>query len=409
VALLTLAVAAADAQQAQGGRQGGRGGRQGGGAFAPPPINWPSPPLGDGPFLIESGDERNLKVVVVTKGLSHPWALAFLPDGTMLVTERAGRLRVIRNGVLNKTPVSGVPRVNGGGLSGLKDLALHPRFTQTRWVYMSYDKPADAGGGMGVSRGQWNGTSLRGVKEIFATGDGGAMRLAFGRDGMLYAAVSGGGGDGPQDPNSYSGKILRLRDDGTVPPDNPFVGRAGYLPQIYSMGHRTPLAMAVNPATGDLWAGEQGPNGGDELNIIRPGRNYGWPVISHGRNYMGPKVSESPWRDGMEQPEVVWVPSIALSGMAFYTGDRFPRWKGNSLFVGGLREGEVPRTGQIQRVVFNAKGEEIRREPMLRELHQRIRDVRQGPDGYLYLLTEEEDGALLRIEPGAPAAPSPAR
>jgi len=182
------------------------------------------------------------------------------------------------------------------------------------------------------------------------------------------------------------------------------VGRPGYRPEIFTLGHRNQLALAVNPATGDLWAGEQGPNGGDEINIIQPGRNYGWPLVSDGRTYMGPRVSEVPWQEGLVHPHVVWVPSIALSGMTFYTGDRFPTWTGN-VFVGGMRVGEVPHTGHLERIVFNENWEEIRREWLLTELHQRIRDVRQGPDGLLYVLTEEEDGALLRLEPAGPPTP----
>jgi len=192
--------------------------------------------------------------------------------------------------------------------------------------------------------------------------------------------------------------VLRLRDDGTVPPDNPFVGRAGYRPEIYTMGHRNTLGLIVHPVTGAVWNNENGPNGGDEINIILPGKNYGWPVASYGRWYEGPRVSEAPWREGLEQPIVFWVPSIAVSGMAVYTGDRFPAWK-NNVFVGSMRMGEIPGTGHLERIVFNGQTEEIRREIMLMELRQRIRDVRQGPDGLLYLLTDEDPGALLRIEP----------
>ncbi len=217
---------------------------------------------------------------------------------------------------------------------------------------------------------------------------------------MLYMTTGAAQGDTAraQDPNSDYGKILRLRDDGTVPPDNPFVAKAGYKPEIYSMGHRDQLGLTINPETGAILNNENGPNGGDEINLILPGRNYGWPVVSYGRTYEGPRISDSPSREGMEPPLVVWIPSIATSGMTFYTGDRFPAWKGN-IFVGGMRYGEIAGTGRLERVVFNDKMEELRRESLLTELHQRIRDVRQGPDGYLYVLTEEEDGALLRIEP----------
>jgi glucose/arabinose dehydrogenase len=220
---------------------------------------------------------------------------------------------------------------------------------------------------------------------------------------MLYMTVSAPGGtrDGmrAQDPNDYAGKVVRLRDDGSVPDDDPFVGRAGYKPAIFTLGHRNGHSLVVNPETGELWATEQGPNGGDELNVLRPGKNYGWPLATYGRQYFGPSISNSPLKKGMEPPALFWMPSIGVTGMTFYTGDKFPAWKRNA-FVGGLREGEVPRSGQLERIVFNEKWQELRRESLLRELHQRVRDVRQGPDGFLYVLTAEKNGALLRIEPG---------
>ena len=420
------------AQQPQGGaagqgRQGGgapgaQGGRQGRAGGIP---IWEAPPLADGPILTQSAvaEHRNLRITV-TKGLSHPWAMVFLPDGGILVTERAGRLRLIRNGVLQPEPIAGVPAVAGGFLNGLMDIALHPQFAKNGWIYFTYHKPvgpppapaaaagAQAGrGGRGagqpfeltLGRGTFDGKRLTDVREIFNTrAPGSASRIVFAKDGTLYMS-SGNADEGPQsppqDPNDYRGKVLRLRDDGSVPPDNPFVGRAGYKPEIFSMGHRTQLGMALHPETGELWAGEQGPNGGDEINIIRAGKNYGWPIVSYGRNYGGPRLGTS--RPEMEEPVVIWIPSIAVSGLTFYTGDVFTGWKRN-VFVGGLRQGETPRTGQINRIEFNEKWEEIRREPLLRELQQRIRDVRQGPDGYLYVLTEEDNAALLRIEP-APA------
>jgi aldose sugar dehydrogenase len=204
-----------------------------------------------------------------------------------------------------------------------------------------------------------------------------------------------------QDPNDHAGKVLRLNDDGTVPADNPFVGRSGYLPEIYTLGHRNATGLAVHPVTGAAWEAENGPNGGDEVNLLLPGRNYGWPIVSYGRNYTGPRVSEKPWQEGMEQPMFFWVPAIAVQGLMFYTGNQFPAWKGN-VFVGGMRTGIVPRTGHIERIVIDENGNERRRESLLTELHLRIRDVRQSPDGVLYALTEEQEAALLRIEP-APA------
>lgn len=360
------------------------------------------PPLGDGPFVFDTAEQHKIRVVVVTKGLSHPWSLAFLPDGTMLITERAGKLRIVKNGVLDPTPVAGIPEVRAQGLAGLMDLALHPQFDQNKLIYFTYHKPVNNAGVITLARGRWDGSGLADVTDIFTSvPDNNASRMTFGKDGMVYMSV--GTADPPnaakaQDPNDLAGKVLRLKDDGTIPPDNPFVGKAGYRPEIFTMGHRNPLGLMLHPVTGEIWEDEDGPNGGDEVNILRAGKNYGWPIVSDGRFYAGPRVTEKPWQEGIELPTVFWVPAIAISGLAVYTGDKFPNWKGN-VFVGGMRQGEIPGTGQMQRIVFNDKTEELRREPMLVELRQRIRDIRQGPDGYLYVLTEENQGALLRIEP----------
>jgi aldose sugar dehydrogenase len=373
---------------------------------APPPIIWSTPELPSRPLHVESAEERRLRVTVVAKGLQQPWSMAFLPDGAILITERTGSIRVLRDGDLSE-PVAGVPRVHTGGdrgLQGLIAVALHPRFAENHWVYLTYHKPSgEDDGAATLARGVWNGTHLVDVHDIFESGatDTEASRLVFGRDGMIYMTVSAPGSpkvQRAQDPGDYAGKVVRLRDDGSVPADDPFVSRAGYKPAIYTMGHRNGHALAVNPETGDVWSTEQGPSGGDELNVLHAGRNYGWPFVSYGRDYWGARLSSRPSVEGFEDPTVVWLPSIGLTGMTFYTGDRFPHWKRN-IFVGGLREGGIPRTGQIQRIVFNDRWEELRREPMLMELKQRIRDVRQGPDGLLYVLTAEEDGALLRIEP----------
>lgn len=373
---------------------------------APPPILWPSPPLADGPIVLDTGIQHEIRVVV-TKGLNQPWSMAFLPDGGILVTERPGRLRIVHNGVLDPAPVAGVPQVHAQGLGGLMDLALHPHFSENHLIYFTYHKPAPnkTGNNAGIitlARGRWDGNALVDVNDLFsATQNGNASRIVFGEDGMVYMTV--GIGDPPaaaraQDPNDLAGKVLRLRDDGTVPPDNPFVGRPGYRPEIYTLGHRNALGLAVQPDTGAIWECENGPNGGDEINVLQPGKNYGWPLVSYGRFYLGARVSENPWKEGMEPPLVFWVPAIAISGMTFYTGDKFPNWK-NNVFVGGMRQGEVPRSGHLERIDFNEKWEELHRESILRELQQRIRDVRQGPDGYLYVLTAENDGALMRIEP----------
>src|SRR5438876_9048145 len=367
-----------------------------------PQVGIPHVGLGDGPFIIDTAEQHKIRVVVVTKGLQHPWSLAFMPDGGMLVTERPGRLRIIRDGVLDPKPLPGMPKVYVYRNAGLYDVALHHRFSENKLVYFTYSKPGENGEQKTtLARGRLEGNGLVDVRDLFSgesTTVLGGSRIVFAKDGTIFMTTGAAFGTLAQDPNSDYGKVLHLRDDGSVPNDNPFVGRAGYKPEIYSLGHRDQLGLTIHPETGTLFSNENGPNGGDEINVILPGRNYGWPVVSYGRTYEGPKVSETPWREGFEQPLVFWVPSIALSGMTVYTGNRFPAWKGN-IFVGGMRYGEIPPSGRLERVVFNDKMEELRRESLLTDLRQRIRDVRQGPDGLLYLLTEEEDGALLRIEP----------
>lgn len=364
-------------------------------------------PLPKGPFNYPTAEGQDIRVVVVTKELSFPYSMAFLPDGTMLVTERGGKLRAIRDGKLDPNPVGGGPASVFAGESGLPgnvhgymNLALHPQFAQNQLVYMSYSKPLpDNKRTIAVGRAKWTGTALADFKDIFVAnpGAGGATPIVFGRDGMLY--IASGGGDA-QAHDTYGGKILRLRDDGTVPGDNPFVGQAGYKPEIYTLGHRNSLGLAVHPVTGDVWQSENGPNGGDELNILRPGKNYGWPLVSYGRSYPGPWQAKVglPSHEGFEPPVVFWMPAIAVSGFAFYTGNRLPKWTGD-VFVGSLRTGEIPGTGHAERILFNEKMEELRRESLLVDLRQRIRDVKQGPDGLLYLLTDEDEGAVLRIEP----------
>jgi aldose sugar dehydrogenase len=369
---------------------------------APPPIGAPHVALGDGPFVFDTAEQHKIRVVVANKGLSHPWSLAFLPGGNMLISERAGRLRIIRDGVLDPKPLAGIPKVNAVRNAGLFDIALHPKFAENKLIYFTYSKPGEDGkSATTLARGRLDSAGLTNVQDLFSTEWGtvlGGSRIIFAPDGTIFMTTGAATGNLAQDPNSDYGKVLHFKDDGTVPPGNPFVGRAGYKPEIYTLGHRDQLGLTIHPDTGAVFSNENGPNGGDEINLLLPGRNYGWPLVSYGRAYDGPRISEFPTRDGFEQPLVTWVPSIALSGMTFYSGDRFPAWKGN-VFVGGMRQGEIPNTGRLDRVVFNDKLEELRRESLLLDLHQRIRDVRQGPDGYLYLLTEEEDGALLRIEP----------
>ena len=373
--------------------------------------------LGAGPWDLPAGRGMRIHVTVVTKGLDHPWGIAFLPDGGMLVTERPGRLRQIKNGVLDPTPIGPMPEMLATGLGGLLDVSLHPQFLKNRLIYLTYSKPGPAGPGdatTAVLRAKWEGGStLTEVKDILvadayhggrgspqglgpASGSYGS-RLAWDRAGFLY--VSLGDRNYPpasQNPASHIGKILRIRDDGSVPADNPYVSKPGYKPEIYSLGHRNPLGLYIHPVTGDLWSTEEGPQGGDELNKIEMGKNYGWPRTSLGRNYDGTKVGEGFSAPGIEDPVVFWVPAIAISGLSFYDGDKFPAWKGNA-FVGAMRN----NTGQhIQRVQFNAKGEPTGREIFLAELKQRIREVKPGPDGFVYAITDETFGAVLKIEPG---------
>ncbi len=363
-------------------------------------------PLGDGPWTFDTFEPNTrIRVSVVAKGLSHPWSIAFLPGGDILVTERPGRLRVIRNGVLDPHPVAGIPEVRAVDLGGLMDLALHPRFAENHWVYMSYSKATAKGVATSLARGRWDGKALVDTEDVFVTDPTGGTnvagsRILFNGDGTIFFTVGGAGQNNDQraqDPARHAGKILRLRDDGSIPQDNPFVNRAGYLPEIYSMGHRNPTGLALHPATGELWESEQGPQGGDEINVIRAGRNYGWPVVTYGRDYDGKRLTEQPSTPEFEQPHLFFVPSIATEGITFYTGDRFPAWRGN-LFVAGMVEARIPNTGQVQRIILNADGE-LRREPFFREFRQRFRDVRQGPDGLLYLLTDEDPGVVLKVEP----------
>ena len=367
-------------------------------------MTLPRQPLPDGPLLVDTAEEK-IRVTVM-KGLSHPWSLAFLPNGDMLVTERnAGRLRMVRGGVLDPQPISGVPVVYGAGLAGLMEVVLHPRFAENRLVYLSYIK------GLGekrhtpaLVRGRLEGMALVDVKELFVadtpgTGPPAGAAMVFGPDGDLYMVVGGANDAIAQRTNTHQGKILRFRDDGSVPPDNPFVGKADSKPEIWSFGHRNMVGLTVHPDTGAIWESENGPQGGDEINIIKKGANYGWPIVSFGRDIRRDRgFRRRHVQGGYGVSHVVWIPSIAVSGLTFYTGDRFPNWRRN-LFVGGMQFGRIGGTGQLHRIVFNANWDEIRRESLFVDLRQRIRNVRQGPDGLLYVLTDEDDGALLKIEP----------
>jgi len=359
------------------------------------------PPLPEAPVRYETAEGQNIRVSVLARGFTNGWSMAFVSDDTILVAERGGQIKAVRNGVVDPQPVTGAPAARGQGLSGM-DLALHPNFERNHAVYISYTKPLDEKRTtLAVARAVWDGKGLREATDIFVGEGGGGGPIVFGGDGMLYVASGGGGGGGVPNAtqllNNIGGKILRLTDTGSVPKDNPFVGRADARPEIFTMGHRNTLRMAMHPATGAIWQVENGPNGGDEANILVPGANYGWPIVSLGRTYAGPW--QGPFsKEGFRDATVLWIPSIAVSSIAFYTGDRLPKWKGD-VFVGGMRYGEIPGTGQLHRILINKNLEELRREPLLVDLRRRIRDVKQGRDGLLYVLTDGEEGAILKIEP----------
>jgi glucose/arabinose dehydrogenase len=357
-----------------------------------------------------------IRVVGIATGLFHPWSLAFLPNGDILATERNGRLRMIHDGKLLPDVVWTSPTPPGDNLDTLHFVAVHPKFAENSLVYVSYPKQGERGYTLAVARGHLKGGILGEVKEIFVAdawekSGNLAGRIMFGPDQSLYVTI----GDrdrlcwtGTEDNSlrmkaqgldNHVGKTLRLKDDGTVPPDNPFVGKTGAKTEIFTYGHRNGYGLAFNPQTGELWQAEIGPMGGDEINILISGHNYGWPLVSTGRNYTGTLVSDQPWaRPGMDNPRIHWVPSISPSSIIFYTGDKFPNWK-NSLFVGALT------TRQLQRISFNQPSQAERREPLLVPLNARIRDVQQSPDGYIYVATEQAsgrsgaDGMILRIEP----------
>ena len=362
-----------------------------------------------------AGGQR-IKVTGIAGGLAHPWSVVFPDSRTMLVAERPGRLRVIRDGVLLQQPAWQSPPPPGKNADGLHFIVLHPGFAQNKWVYLSHPKYGEKGNTLAVSRGEFDGTTLSNVKEIFVadaweTSGNLAGRIYFAPDGMLYVTVGDrdrlccvGKEDNSlrmkaQDLSNHVGKTLRLRDDGTAAPNNPFVGRSDAKPEVFTYGHRNGYGLAFNPDTKSVWQAEIGPLGGDEVNVLQSGHNYGWPIVSMGRNYEGTLVSEQPWyRPGMDNPRMFWVPSISPSSLLFYDGDRFKGWKG-SMFVGALT------TRSLIRVSFDQPSQAERREVLLGPLNTRIRDVQLGPDGNLYVVTEQAsggtaaDGTILRIEP----------
>jgi glucose/arabinose dehydrogenase len=348
------------------------------------------------------------RVVTVVDGLIQPWSIAFLPGGDALITERPGRLRILRQGKLLPQAVEGIPKVFHSGQGGLLEVMPHPNFASNRLLYISYSKPGttDSDSRTALIRGRFENDRLTDVKEIFDAVSKGrghySGKIAFDKNGYLFLSL--GDRQVPpegnleahpaQDLSNHHGKIVRLHDDGRVPADNPFVNRAGAKPEIWSYGHRNVQGLAIHPETGDVWADEHGPQGGDELNLIQPGKNYGWPVIGYGVNYQtGLAIHSGTHRQGMEQPMRVWVPSIGISGLMIYTGDRFPQWRGN-LFIGGMA-GQ-----QLSRLTMN--GQRVVNEEALVQQRGRIRDIRQGPDGHIYLVTDDRDGKptpVLRVEP----------
>ena len=342
---------------------------------------------------------QDIKVSVLVSGLEHPWGIAFLPGGDILVTERPGRLRIIREGQLDPKPIAGLPVISARGQGGLLDIALHPKYDENKLVYFSFSGPGNNGVGTEVARGKLFNNRLEDVQIIFrmqpksGSGRHFGSRIVFDPDGYLYITLGDRGDrERAQLPDDHAGSVIRLYDDGQVPSDNPFVGKTGWLPEKYTLGHRNIQGAAIHPKTGALWVNEHGPQGGDEINIIGAGTNYGWPVITYGVNYViGTKIGEGTHKPGLAQPVYYWVPSIAPSGMTFYTAEKFPDWHGD-LFVGALKDQMLVRLRLEGDSVLNE-------ERLLKNQLGRIRAVAQGPDGYLYLLTDEKNGALVRLEP----------
>lgn len=342
----------------------------------------------------------DVQATVITDQLEHPWSLTFLPDGRMLVSERPGRLRIIENGQLLEQAVSGLPEISEKGQGGLLDIALHPQFADNGWVYLAYAAPGTGGHSTHIGRGQLRGNRLSNWQKLFELrprSRGGrhfGSRLVFDHNGLLYVTIGDRGEqDRAQQLDDAAGSVLRLQDNGKPAADNPYLDTDNALPQLFSIGHRNPQGAALHPKTGELWTHEHGPQGGDEINIIKAGRNYGWPVITYGCQYVVcSRIGEGTAKASMEQPLHYWVPSIAPSGMAFYSGNKIPAWHGN-LFIGSLK------FHRLHRLVLD--GEKVLKEETLFEGEfGRIRDVRNGPDGYLYLLTDDDEGKLVRIGPG---------
>ena len=354
-----------------------------------------------------SSTARGFKQATVAEGLERPWGMAWLPDGSMLISEKAGRLRLLKNGVLEPTPIAGVPSVMSSGQGGLMDVSIHPRFAENRFVYLTYASGTADANRTRIARARFDGKALQDLRVIFEVSQVKSGTQHFGSrilwlpDGTMLVAI-GDGGNPPvqlegdlirkqaQNLRSRLGKIVRLNDDGSIPRDNPFATNANADPAIWSYGHRNIQGIAFDPGTKRVWVTEHGARGGDELNLAEAGKNYGWPLVTHSQEYAGGEISQERSRPGMVDPKVVWTPATAPSGLAFYTGDRFPAWRGN-LFAGGLVSQDV------RRIELDAAGNVRSQEEI--SIGQRVRDVRQSPDGLLYVLTDESNGKLIRLEP----------
>jgi glucose/arabinose dehydrogenase len=356
----------------------------------------------DRPAVINS-EKHSFRVVTLLTALENPWSVAFLPDGRMLVTERAGRLRLVGQDFrLDPKPIAGLPDVVSQGQGGLFDVVLHPEYAQNGWIYWAYNAPGAGGWGTALARGKLQGLRMTEVQVLFSmqpktrSSQHFGGRIVFDKAGMLYLTLGDRGDkDRAQKLDDHAGSVIRLHDDGRVPADNPFAKRAGALPEKWTLGNRNMQGATLHPKTGELWTHEHGPQGGDEVNVMRSGLNYGWPVITYGVNYgFGTRIGEGQTKPGMVQPLHLWVPSIAPSGMAFVSGSRFPQWTGD-LLVGALRD------QMLVRLVLDGE-KVVREERLLKGLVGRIRDVRMGPDGLVYLLTDDAEGALLRLEPVKP-------
>jgi glucose/arabinose dehydrogenase len=344
--------------------------------------------------------------VTVLSGLEHPWSMAWLPDGAILITERPGRLRIVRNGTLEPAPIAGVPPVFAEGQGGLMEVSVHPNFAKYRFIYLTYSHGTGQANRTRVARAKFDGKALSDVKVIFEVSQAKEGTQHFGSrivwlsDNTMLVAIGDGGNppvqlDGElirkqaQNLRSQLGKIVRLNDDGSIPSNNPFVKTAHANPSVWSYGHRNTQGLTFDAATGRIWQTEHGARGGDEVNLVKAGKNYGWPLVTYSREYFGPEISSERSRPGMEDPKLVWTPSIAPSGLAFYNGDRFPAWKGN-LFAGGLVSKDV------RRITLDGAGNVVSQQSI--DIGQRVRDVRQGPDGLLYVLTDEQNGQLIRLD-----------